>query len=244
MTQITSFEGTLVENWPSLDPARDIGPVRPVLEADRGRTPNTARQRRRPWRRVPPIHGREPRHQRSDPPLISRTFISVLGRGHRTDLDVLRDCLVANAHDVAAVIMEPILCNTSVIMPDDGYLEGARELCNRYGSLLIFDEVITGFRVGLGGAQARLGVVPGLSVFGKAFGAGFRSRRCAVGARSWGSLGTNGASPAGTLNSNVVSTARATRHWMYWPATGEACTAAWRRSASSSWRGCATCPPE
>ena len=75
--------------------------------------------------------------------------------------------------DVAAVIMEPAMCNTSAIFPADGYLAGARQLCSDTGTVLIFDEVITGFRVAPGGAQQRLGVTPDLATFGKAIANGF-----------------------------------------------------------------------
>ena len=75
--------------------------------------------------------------------------------------------------DVAAVIMEPVMCNTGAILPRPGYLEAVRTACRRNGSVLIFDEVITGFRVGSGGAQQRLGVLPDLTVFGKAVASGF-----------------------------------------------------------------------
>jgi glutamate-1-semialdehyde 2,1-aminomutase len=75
--------------------------------------------------------------------------------------------------DVAAVIMEPAMCNTSAILPADGYLEGVRRACSACGTVLIFDEVITGFRVAPGGAQQRLGVTPDLATFGKAIANGF-----------------------------------------------------------------------
>jgi glutamate-1-semialdehyde 2,1-aminomutase len=75
--------------------------------------------------------------------------------------------------DVAAVIMEPAMCNTSAILPADGYLAGVRDACTASGTLLIFDEVITGFRVAPGGAQQRLGVTPDLATFGKAIASGF-----------------------------------------------------------------------
>jgi glutamate-1-semialdehyde 2,1-aminomutase len=74
---------------------------------------------------------------------------------------------------VAAVIMEPAMCNTSAILPAAGYLEGVRQACSETGTLLIFDEVITGFRVAPGGAQQRLGVTPDLATFGKAIANGF-----------------------------------------------------------------------
>jgi glutamate-1-semialdehyde 2,1-aminomutase len=88
------------------------------------------------------------------------------------DLDAVRRTLGPGS-DVAAVIMEPILNNTGAIMPLTGYLEGVAELCRDSGTLLVFDEVITGFRVGLGGAQARLGVPADLAVYAKALGSGF-----------------------------------------------------------------------
>jgi glutamate-1-semialdehyde 2,1-aminomutase len=87
------------------------------------------------------------------------------------DLDLLAARLARG--DVAAVIMEPAMCNTSAIIPADGYLEGVRQACSASGTLLIFDEVITGFRVAPGGAQQRLGVTPDLATFGKAIASGF-----------------------------------------------------------------------
>lgn len=75
--------------------------------------------------------------------------------------------------DVAAVIMEPINVNGGCFAPEPGYLEEAKRLIHEAGALLIFDEVITGFRVALGGAQQLLGVTPDLTVLGKAFGSGF-----------------------------------------------------------------------
>lgn len=75
--------------------------------------------------------------------------------------------------DVAGVIMEPAMCNTSAVPPAPGYLEGVREACSRAGTILIFDEVITGFRLSTGGAQGLFGVTPDLAVFGKALASGF-----------------------------------------------------------------------
>jgi glutamate-1-semialdehyde 2,1-aminomutase len=95
-----------------------------------------------------------------------------------------RDTLVAEYNDlestweqlrhgnVAAVIVEPVAANVGVVAPAPGYLEGLRELTARYGTLLIFDEVITGFRVARGGAQERYGVTPDLTVLGKIIGGG------------------------------------------------------------------------
>jgi glutamate-1-semialdehyde 2,1-aminomutase len=75
--------------------------------------------------------------------------------------------------DVAAVIMEPAMCNTSAIPPSAGYLEGVRAACTKHGTVLIFDEVVTGFRLSVGGAQGLFGVTPDLATFGKAIANGF-----------------------------------------------------------------------
>lgn len=74
--------------------------------------------------------------------------------------------------DIACLILEPIVGNMGVLPPKDGFLEGLRKLCDRDGTLLIFDEVMTGFRVALGGAQARFGVTPDLTTLGKIIGGG------------------------------------------------------------------------
>ncbi len=81
--------------------------------------------------------------------------------------------LDANEGSVAALIVEPVPANMGVVPPDDGYLEGLRLLCDDHGALLIFDEVITGFRIARGGAQERFGVTPDLTVLGKVMGGGF-----------------------------------------------------------------------
>jgi len=74
--------------------------------------------------------------------------------------------------DIAGLIVEPIVGNANCILPKDGYLQHLRNLCTQYQSILIFDEVMTGFRVALGGAQARYGITPDLSTFGKIIGGG------------------------------------------------------------------------
>ena len=75
--------------------------------------------------------------------------------------------------DVAAVIMEPAMCNTSAITPAQGYLEGVRKVCSETETILVFDEIITGFRLAPGGAQQHFGVIPDLATFGKAIANGF-----------------------------------------------------------------------
>ena len=74
--------------------------------------------------------------------------------------------------DIAGLIIEPVVGNANCLPPRDGYLQHLRDLCTQHGALLIFDEVMTGFRVALGGAQARYGVTPDLSTFGKIIGGG------------------------------------------------------------------------
>jgi len=74
--------------------------------------------------------------------------------------------------DIAGLIIEPVVGNANCLPPREGYLQHLRALCTKHGTLLIFDEVMTGFRVALGGAQARYGVVPDLSTFGKIIGGG------------------------------------------------------------------------
>ncbi|MDR6993130.1 glutamate-1-semialdehyde 2,1-aminomutase [Luteimonas sp. 3794] len=74
--------------------------------------------------------------------------------------------------DIAGLIIEPVVGNANCLPPREGYLQHLRDLCTQHGALLIFDEVMTGFRVALGGAQARYGVTPDLSTFGKIIGGG------------------------------------------------------------------------
>jgi glutamate-1-semialdehyde 2,1-aminomutase len=88
------------------------------------------------------------------------------------NLEVLEEYLELNSDTVAAIITEPAMCNTAVIPPNPGYLESVRTLCTRYGVVLIFDEVITGFRLSLAGAQGRFGIKPDLTIFGKAIANG------------------------------------------------------------------------
>ena len=89
------------------------------------------------------------------------------------DLGAMEAALTGFEGEVAAVIMEPVLGNIGPVLPEPGYLEGARRLTEEHGVLLIFDEVITGFRLSLGGAQARYGVVPDMTTLGKIIGGGF-----------------------------------------------------------------------
>jgi glutamate-1-semialdehyde 2,1-aminomutase len=88
------------------------------------------------------------------------------------DLDAVEQLFARHAAEIAAVIVEPIAGNMGVVMPAPGFLEGLRELTASHGSLLVFDEVLTGFRVHPGGAQALFGVTPDLTTLGKVVGGG------------------------------------------------------------------------
>jgi glutamate-1-semialdehyde 2,1-aminomutase len=88
------------------------------------------------------------------------------------DLAAVKAALEAHPGRVAALIVEPVAGNMGVVPPAPGFLAGLRELCTRHGALLVFDEVITGFRVAWGGAQARYGVRPDLTCLGKIIGGG------------------------------------------------------------------------
>ncbi len=89
------------------------------------------------------------------------------------DLDAVDRVLDDHGGELAAVIVEPVAANMGVIPPDDGFLEGLRARCAERGCILIFDEVITGFRIGYGGAQTRWSVTPDLTTLGKVMGGGF-----------------------------------------------------------------------
>ncbi len=89
------------------------------------------------------------------------------------DLAAVRAALESNPGEVAAIIVEPVAANMGVVPPAPGFLPGLRELCDEHGTVLIFDEVITGFRVALGGAQAYYNVMPDLTTLGKIIGGGF-----------------------------------------------------------------------
>ncbi len=128
------------------------------------------------------------------------------------DAAAVREAASRYRGEVAAVILEPILCNTGVIPPAPGLLPAVRDWCDREGAVLIFDEVITGFRVALGGAQSVLGVTPDLTIFGKAVGNGFPLSL--VGGRRdlMEVLSAGGVLHGGTYNGNppAMAAARAT----------------------------------
>ena len=88
------------------------------------------------------------------------------------DLGQVRDAFAKTGDEIACIIVEPVAGNMNCILPEDGFLQGLREVCDEHGSVLIFDEVMTGFRVALGGVQAVYGVRPDLTTLGKIIGGG------------------------------------------------------------------------
>jgi len=109
--------------------------------------------------------------------------------------------------DIAGVIMEPAMCNQGAIAPAAGYLEGALAACRKHGAILIFDEVITGFRLGREGAQKRFGVTPDLSIFAKAIANGFPVAAIVGRADLLDMFVTGGVLHGGTFNSQPVTMA-------------------------------------
>lgn len=88
------------------------------------------------------------------------------------NIDSVKQAFVEHGHDIACIIVEPVAGNMNCILPVPGFLEGLRTICDEYGAVLIFDEVMTGFRVSLGGAQERFNVMPDLTCLGKVIGGG------------------------------------------------------------------------
>jgi glutamate-1-semialdehyde 2,1-aminomutase len=124
------------------------------------------------------------------------------------DIEALDRALAEHSADVAAILVEPIAANMGLVFPDDGYLAGLRERCTRHGALLVFDEVITGFRVGMGGAQERFAITPDLSIFGKVVGGGLPLAAVGGPAALMDELAPLGpVYQAGTLSGNPLATA-------------------------------------
>lgn len=125
------------------------------------------------------------------------------------DLELLRKTVAERHAEIAAIITEPVMCNNGCIEPVRGFLEGIRQICDQYNIAFILDEVITGFRLGLGGAQQYYGIVPDIAIFAKAMASGYPIS-AVVGKRSWMSLMEDGTViQAGTMNSGNSSVAAA-----------------------------------
>ena len=125
------------------------------------------------------------------------------------DLGALEAAFERHAGQIAAVIMEPVMVNGGAVVPEPGYLAGVRDLCRAKGALFICDEVITGFRVALRGAQGRLGVTADLAIYAKAVAAGFPLAMVAGRRDVMDTLFDKGVMHGGTYNGNVQSMAAA-----------------------------------
>jgi len=124
------------------------------------------------------------------------------------DLESVDALLDANSGGVAAIIVEPVAGNMGCVPPKTGFLEGLRERCDRHGALLIFDEVMTGFRVARGGAQERFGVRPDLTTLGKVIGGGLPMAAYGGGEDVMRNIAPDGpVYQAGTLSGNPLAVA-------------------------------------
>jgi len=125
------------------------------------------------------------------------------------DIEALRAAVAREGDGIAAILTEPVMCNTGCILPEPGYLRAMRELADSRGIVLIFDEVITGFRLGFGGAQGIFGIKPDLTVFAKGLGGGFPVAALG-GRRDIMKLVADGTvSMAGTYSANGIAVAAA-----------------------------------
>jgi glutamate-1-semialdehyde 2,1-aminomutase len=125
------------------------------------------------------------------------------------DVDALRAAVAREGDAIAAILTEPVMCNTGCILPEPGYLAAMREIADSRGIVLIYDEVITGFRLGYGGAQGIYGIKPDISVFAKGLGGGFPVAALG-GRRDIMKLVADGTvSMAGTYSANGIAVAAA-----------------------------------
>ncbi len=125
------------------------------------------------------------------------------------DLHVLEELFSKNPGQIACVLTEPILANSGCCMPTEGYLQGVIDLCEKYGAVSVFDEVITGFRIALGGARAYFNVVPDMTVYAKAIAGGFTMAAIGGKAEMFDVLRSRETIHAGTYNGSPINLAAA-----------------------------------
>ena len=125
------------------------------------------------------------------------------------DAVALERLFAEHGSEIAAVIAEPVVCNSGCLFPEPGFLETMSRISKQHGALLIFDEVITGFRIGLGGAQEFFGITPDLATFGKAIGGGLPLSAICGRREIMELMFGGGVSFGGTFNGNPLSLAAA-----------------------------------
>ena len=164
------------------------------------------------------------------PAQIAATTISA----RFNDLEGLKEIFQSEGEEIAAVILEPVTGNMGVVLPEEGFLQGVRRLTKEYGALLIFDEVMTGFRVSYGGAQAYFGIDPDLTCLGKVIGGGLPVGAYGGKRRYMEQISPSGPIyQAGTLSGNplAMNAGLATLKLLQQPGTYEALTSKTTRLA-------------
>jgi glutamate-1-semialdehyde 2,1-aminomutase len=141
-------------------------------------------------------------------PGVPASVVAPTLQAHYNDLPAARAAFEQHPGQVAAFLVEPVAGNMGVIPPADGYLTGLRELCDVHGAMLIFDEVMTGFRVAWGGAQVRFGIRPDITCLGKVIGGGLPVGAYAARRQLMEMISPSGpVYQAGTLSGNPLATA-------------------------------------
>lgn len=152
------------------------------------------------------VDGTQPQH-------LSQGIIPDLAQYHLlaqwNNLESVDNQFARHADEIAAVICEPTLCNNGCIQPEPGFLEHLRSLCDRHGAVLVFDETISGFRFGLGGAESWSGVRPDICVLGKALGGGVPIAALGASEDLMRHIANGTVIHAGTLNGNPLCLAAA-----------------------------------
>jgi len=141
-------------------------------------------------------------------PGVPEAFTELTVTAPYNDLGAVSDAMARWGREIACVIVEPVAGNMGLVLPEPGFLPGLRELCNRHGALLVFDEVMTGFRVARGGAQERFGVAPDLTCLGKVVGGGLPAAAYGGPAELLDRMAPDGpVYQAGTLSGNPLAMA-------------------------------------
>ena len=141
-------------------------------------------------------------------PGIPASFVESTLTVPYNDLDAVREAFASRGNEIACMILEPVPGNMGVIVPEDGYLAGLREITSSHGAMLIFDEVMSGFRIAMGGAEERYGVTPDLITLGKVIGGGLPVGAYGGSAEIMHNLSPEGpVYQAGTLSGNPLATA-------------------------------------